>query len=106
MSDVTLVPVPIQVPENDIVPASFVYNGSMVGATDGINGTFTLPSSGKYLNDLGVTIQVMINNVKQLSGFIPNESGGTGTGFNQIIFTPTVPMSGTTITADYIVSLT
>lgn len=102
MADVvTLTPLPLQLVGAAISASALRYNVGLVGVVDGVNKVFSLPSSAKYVNNLGATVQIMLSGVKQLSGVTPTELGGLGTGFNAVTLT-TAPTVGTTVTADYV----
>ena len=75
------------------------------GAVDGYNLIYTIPS-GTWIQQAPYKIIVYKNGVKQVAGddFTIQESGGSGTGYDTVIFTvaPTVhPSPIDIITADY-----
>lgn len=77
----------------------------LVGAVDGINTIYTIPS-GKWIQSSPYRIIVYLNGVKQFytDDYMIAESGGVGTGFDTVIFT--VPPESSippidVVTADY-----
>jgi len=78
----------------------------LVGATNGVNGTFTLPNGDKAINqEPGAKIKVYYNGQRLheglLNDFVVAESGGVGTGYDTVnLFF--APLAGDLLTADYI----
>jgi len=78
----------------------------LVGALNSINTVFTLPPPDVYfLETTTYKITVYKNGIRQLLNvdFTPVESGGTGTGFDEVVFA-LPPDSTDSITADYYVN--
>lgn len=80
----------------------------LVGAVDGINTTYTIPS-GTWIQSAPYKIIVYKNGVKQVLGddFMIAEGSGPGTGYNTVIMTippEAVPSPPDIITADYYIS--
>jgi len=78
----------------------------LIGATNGVNGTFILPYGDKAINvEPGAKIKVYYNGQRLheggLNDFVVAESGGAGTGFDTVNMT-FAPLSGDLISADYI----
>lgn len=98
-------------------PVVFRQNVPLVGTFDGANRIFTIPNSEKFVNGsissgtafLNHEFRILIRHngrgLVESVDYLVSESGGTGTGYDTIIFislTPRVRDSGTLI-ADYVV---
>ena len=82
----------------------------LLGNVDGVNTIFTIPS-GKFIQNSIYKIIVYLNGVKQFQGgsesdYMIAESGGTGTGYDTVIFVqaPNNPSVADIVTADYYVT--
>jgi len=91
------------------VPYIFRQGVRLIGATDGLNRIFTVPTPDKFVNGtLGnneFRILVKHNGRDLVEGidYITSESGGPGTGYDTIIFCSITPNSKSIIVADYII---
>lgn len=98
-------------------PVVFRQAVPLIGTFDGVNRIFTIPNSEKFVNGSVATSNVFLNHefrilirhngrgLVESTDFIVAESGGSGTGFDTIIFislTPK-PRDNGTLVADYVV---
>lgn len=77
----------------------------LLGNTDGYNTLFTLPTDLFYIQNTQYKIIVYLNGIKQHinDDYLPIETGGTGTGFDAVMFFVS-PRNGDIITADYYIT--
>ena len=80
-------------------------NVPLSGNKDGVNRTFTVPDSEKFYHAAKLSIEVFLNGQKLAFGtnYTVQESGGAGTGYDQITFLTDPPQdSDDTLNADYV----
>lgn len=85
--------------------ASFRWDILLDGLTNGINKTFTIPASEKFVQSGNIHIRPYLNGQRLLSGasgdYTVSESGGAGTGYDTVILA-VAPKPGDNVTADFI----
>jgi len=75
------------------------------GNKDGTNRVFTVPSSEKFYHTTNMSISVHLNGQQLVFGtnYTVEESGGAGTGYDQITFLTDPPQStDDTLTGDFV----
>lgn len=88
-----------------IAASRFRTAQSLVGVRDGVNVTFRLPGSERFVNNLPFsTIVVYLNGVRLalLDDYIAVESGGFGTGYDTVVLNE-APFADDHLIADYVV---
>lgn len=89
------------------LPINFKENISLVGARDGVNRIYKVPSPDKFINGVFQNSQLSISvyhNGKLLEqnlDYVVAESGGVGSGYDLVIFTNFSPPSRSRILATY-----
>lgn len=90
-------------------PYLFRQNTEVLGVKDGINRIFTVPFGDKFLNQVihNQHFKILVrHNGKGLEeglDYVVAEGGGTGTGYNQIIFISFSPIPRSRILVDYVI---
>jgi hypothetical protein len=78
----------------------------LIGEKNGANHTFLIPGGEKFVHNLPfLTISVYVNGLRMaiLDDFVILESGGTGTGFDLVIFSQ-VLYQDDHLTSDYVIT--
>jgi len=93
------------------LPVNFKQNISLIGARDGNNRIFKVPSPDKFINGIFQNNEFRIlvrHNGKGLEeniDYIVAESGGSGTGYDTIILTNMSPPPRSRLLCDYVVQI-
>lgn len=88
-----------------IAASKFREQVTLLGDKNGVNRTYTLPPGEKAVHNPanGLRVKVYFDTRRlQDSEYVVEESGGVGTGFDQITTTAFAPRSNSSLFADYI----
>ena len=95
----------------NLLPASNVITTNrwrtsqkLVGAKDGLNMTYLLPSGDLFVHNLPqLTLELYFNGqrLNLLDDYTISESGGVGTGYDTVTFLYIAPLSFDDVSADY-----
>jgi hypothetical protein len=90
------------------LPFLFKQRVDLLGIKDGANRIFTVPAPDKFIqgsfsnNEFRILVTHNGRDLVEGVDYIVSESGGTGTGFDTIVFTAFAPESDSCIQADYV----
>lgn len=101
----------LQVSGGGNLPVNFKQNISLIGARDGNNRIYNVPAPDKFINGIfrNNEFKILIrHNGKGLEegvDYIVSESGGSGTGYDTIIFISMSPAPRSRLLCDYVVEV-
>lgn len=94
-----------------VIPFLFKQNVVLVGALDGVNRTFTVPSPDKFIEGTfggnKFKISVRHNGRELVKGvdYVVSESAGVGTGYDTVTIIAFAPQSGSILVSSYVVGV-
>jgi hypothetical protein len=81
----------------------FRWNIDLLGVKNGVNNVFTTPEDFEQVGNLVISIYWNGRRLKLNGDYTVAESGGVGTGYDQVTFLfSKSPVSSSILTADYI----
>lgn len=93
------------------LPVNFKENISLVGARDGVNRIYKVPTPDKFINgifqnsEFNISVHHNGKLLEQGIDFIVAESGGNGSGYDSVIFTNYSPIARSRLLASYVVEI-
>lgn len=91
-----------------IAAVNFRWDIELDGTIDGVNTSFLIPASEKFVQSGNIKIRAYLNGQRLLDGasndYVVSESGGLGTGFDTVELA-VAPEPGDKVTADFVVDI-
>lgn len=93
------------------LPVIFKQSMQLIGALDGVNRIFTVQPPDKFINGMLFNNEfkiIITHNGKKLEegiDYMVSESGGSGTGYDTVIFISFSPSNRSRLLADYVVKV-